>query len=85
MAGYNWRAGKSNRAVAAEAEGKMTATAFAKWVRKWRRYRGCTAADVAQDAAEAAAAATAAAGAARAAQADLIREIAGNPWRGKEA
>jgi hypothetical protein len=47
MAGYNWAAGKSNRAVAAEAAGRMTATAFAQWVRKWRRYAGCTAADVA--------------------------------------
>jgi hypothetical protein len=47
MAGYNWAAGKSNNALRAESEGKMTATAFAKWVRRWRRYAGCTAADVA--------------------------------------
>jgi len=47
MAGYSWPDGKSNNAVAAEADGKMVASKFAAWVRRWRRFRGCTAKDVA--------------------------------------
>jgi hypothetical protein len=38
---------RSVRSAAAMAEGKMTATDFAKWARQFARYRGCTAADVA--------------------------------------
>ena len=38
---------RSVRSAAAIAEGKMTATDFAKWARRFTRYRGCTAADVA--------------------------------------
>jgi hypothetical protein len=38
---------RSVRSAAAMAEGKMTATNFAKWARQFARYRGCTAADVA--------------------------------------
>ncbi len=38
---------RSVRSAAAMAEGKLTATDFAKWVRNFARYRGCTAADVA--------------------------------------
>ena len=38
---------RSVRSAAAIAEGKMTATDFAKWARRFARYRGCTAADVA--------------------------------------
>ena len=38
---------RSVRSAAAIAEGKLTATDFSKWVRKFSRYRGCTAADVA--------------------------------------
>jgi hypothetical protein len=38
---------RSVRSAAAMAEGKMTATDFAKWVRRFARYRGCTAVDVA--------------------------------------
>ena len=38
---------RSVRSAAAMAEGKMTATDFAKWARRFARYRGCTAADVA--------------------------------------
>lgn len=38
---------RSVRSAAAIAEGKMTATDFAKWARQFARYRGCTAADVA--------------------------------------
>lgn len=47
MSGYSWQHGKSNNAVAAERRGLVTASAFARWARRWRRYRGCTAADVA--------------------------------------
>lgn len=47
MAGYNWACGKSNNAVRAERAGKLTATAFAAWVRRWKRFAGCRAADVA--------------------------------------
>lgn len=46
MAGYAGYS-KSNNAVAAEREGKMVATKFAAWVKRWKRYRGCTARDVA--------------------------------------
>ena len=46
MAGYNWREGKSNNAVAAESEGKMVATKFAIYVRRWKSLKGCTAADI---------------------------------------
>lgn len=38
---------RSVRSAAARAEGKLTATDFAKWARRFARYRGCTAADVA--------------------------------------
>lgn len=38
---------RSVRSAAAMAEGKLTATNFSKWVRRFARYRGCTAADVA--------------------------------------
>jgi hypothetical protein len=38
---------RSVRSEAAMAEGKLTATDFAKWVRNFARYRDCTAADVA--------------------------------------
>lgn len=47
MAGYSWLNGKSNNAVAAENDGKMVATKFAKWVRRWKRFQGCNASDVA--------------------------------------
>lgn len=43
---YNWSRGKSVRACAADDNGLMPATAFAKWARQWRRFRGCTATDV---------------------------------------
>ena len=46
MAGYNWRKGKSNNAVEAESEGKMVATKFARYVRRWKSLKGCTAADI---------------------------------------
>jgi len=47
MTGYDWRNGKSNNAVQAEAEGKMNATKFAVWAKHAsRRFRGCTAADI---------------------------------------
>lgn len=46
MAGYNWKAGKSNNAVAAENKGIVTASALAKFVKRFKNYKGCTAADV---------------------------------------
>lgn len=42
-----WMAGKSIRAQQAEADGRMTASALSAWARRFRRFRGCTAADVA--------------------------------------
>ena len=47
MAGYDWKAGKSNNAVAAEKDGLMVASKLAAVVKRHRRFRGCTAADVA--------------------------------------
>lgn len=46
MAGYNWNHGKSNNAVAAERDGKMVATAAAKYARGELGIAGCTAADI---------------------------------------
>ncbi len=46
MPGYDWENGKSNNAIAAEDRGLKTATALAQWLRRWRRFKGCTAADV---------------------------------------
>lgn len=46
MAGYNWSKGKSNNAVAAESNGIVPASQFAKFVKRFKAYRGCTAADV---------------------------------------
>ena len=44
MAGYNWNEGKSNNAVCAECDGKLPATHFAKWARKW--FPGVVAQDI---------------------------------------
>ena len=46
MAGYNWRKGKSNNAVQAESDGKLVATSFARYVRRWKSLKGCVAADI---------------------------------------
>tara|TARA_Y100001968_G_scaffold15117_1_gene12194 strand:+ start:484 stop:933 length:450 start_codon:yes stop_codon:yes gene_type:complete len=46
MAGYNWRSGKSNNAVKAESDGRMVATKFAQYVKRWPSLKGCTAADI---------------------------------------
>lgn len=47
MAGYSWLHGKSNNAVRAEDDGKMVASKFAAWARRWKRFSGCSANDVA--------------------------------------
>lgn len=46
MAGYSGYS-KSNNAMAAERDGRVPATQFAAFARRFRRYRHCTAADVA--------------------------------------
>ena len=46
MAGYSWDDGKSWNAVAAESEGRFPASFWTKWLRRWPRYRGLTAADI---------------------------------------
>ena len=46
MAGYSWDDGKSWNAVAAEADGRFPASFWVKWLRRWPRYRGLTAADI---------------------------------------
>jgi hypothetical protein len=48
MSGYDWAAGKSNNAVAAEANGKMPASHLAKRIKRHKRFRGCTAGDIAR-------------------------------------
>ena len=45
MAGYAWEHGKSWNAVKAEREGKMVASDWAKWLRRFPRYRGLKAVD----------------------------------------
>ena len=44
MAGYNWNAGKSNRAIRAETDGLLPATHFAKWAKEW--FSGVTSGDI---------------------------------------
>jgi hypothetical protein len=44
MSGYDWSKGKSNNAISAENDGKLPATQFAKWARKW--FPGVVAQDV---------------------------------------
>jgi hypothetical protein len=46
MSGYDWQNGKSNNAVDAEENGIMPASKIAAAVKRFRRFRGCTAADV---------------------------------------